>query len=147
MPRLLYGAIPLFRTNFPRCHALLSFVTSSLASPMFVKRTMFVWEGWGRVGACSLWRKIGISWFFFNWARGRISTGSTCSQSIAIDFRDDTQLQLAYGNASASLRHLDTEGGVNLPLDDLFWPFVHCRFSDEEPYKLRSREAFKAKPV
>ena len=31
---LLYGALPLFRTKFPRCHALLCFVTSSLASPM-----------------------------------------------------------------------------------------------------------------
>ena len=31
---LLYGALSLFRTNFPRCHALLSFVTSSLASPI-----------------------------------------------------------------------------------------------------------------
>ena len=31
---LLYWALPLFRTNFPRCHALLSFLTSSLASPM-----------------------------------------------------------------------------------------------------------------
>ena len=31
---LLYGALPLFRTNFPRCHALLSFLTSSLASPI-----------------------------------------------------------------------------------------------------------------
>ena len=31
---LLYGALPLFRTNFSRCHALLSFVTSSLASPI-----------------------------------------------------------------------------------------------------------------
>ena len=30
----LYGTLPLFRTNFRRCHALLSFVTSSLASPM-----------------------------------------------------------------------------------------------------------------
>ena len=31
---LLYGTLALFRTNFPRCHALLCFVTSSLASPM-----------------------------------------------------------------------------------------------------------------
>ena len=31
---LLYGALSLFRTNFPRCHALLWFVTSSLASPI-----------------------------------------------------------------------------------------------------------------
>ena len=31
---LLYGALSLFRTNFPRCHALLSFVTSSLANPI-----------------------------------------------------------------------------------------------------------------
>ena len=31
---LLYGMQPLFRTNFHRCHALLSFVTSSLASPI-----------------------------------------------------------------------------------------------------------------
>ena len=33
---LLYGALSLFRTNFPRCYALLSFVTSSLASPMVI---------------------------------------------------------------------------------------------------------------
>ena len=31
---LLYGTQSLFRTNFPRCHALLGFLTSSLASPM-----------------------------------------------------------------------------------------------------------------
>ena len=31
---LLYGALSLFRTNFPHCHALLCFVTSSLASPI-----------------------------------------------------------------------------------------------------------------
>ena len=31
---LLYGALPLFRINFPRCHALLRSVTSSLASPI-----------------------------------------------------------------------------------------------------------------
>ena len=31
---LWYGTRSLFRTNFPRCHALLSFLTSSLASPM-----------------------------------------------------------------------------------------------------------------
>ena len=31
---LLYGVLSLFRTNFPRCHVLLSFVTSSLASPI-----------------------------------------------------------------------------------------------------------------
>ena len=37
---LLYGALPLFRTNFPRCHVLLSFVTSSLASPMVVSATV-----------------------------------------------------------------------------------------------------------
>ena len=35
---LLYGALPLFRTKFPRCHALLSFVTSSLASPIVKKK-------------------------------------------------------------------------------------------------------------
>ena len=35
---LLYGTQSLFRTNFPRCHALLGFLTSSLASPM-AKRT------------------------------------------------------------------------------------------------------------
>ena len=29
---LLYGTLPLFRTNSPRCHALPRFVTSSLAS-------------------------------------------------------------------------------------------------------------------
>ena len=31
---LLYGTQSMFRTNFPRCHALLGFLTSSLASPM-----------------------------------------------------------------------------------------------------------------
>ena len=31
---LLHGTQSLFRTNFPRCHALLGFLTSSLASPM-----------------------------------------------------------------------------------------------------------------
>ena len=31
---LLYGTQSLFRTNFPRCHALLGFLTSSLASPI-----------------------------------------------------------------------------------------------------------------
>ena len=35
---LWYGALPLFRTNFRRCYALLSFVTSSLVNPfMFTK--------------------------------------------------------------------------------------------------------------
>ena len=33
---LLYGTLSLFRTNFPRCHASLSFLTSSLASPMIM---------------------------------------------------------------------------------------------------------------
>ena len=33
---LLYGTLPLFGTNFRRCHALLSLVTSSLASPIVV---------------------------------------------------------------------------------------------------------------
>ena len=32
---LLYGTQSLFRTNFPRCRALLGFLTSSLASPIF----------------------------------------------------------------------------------------------------------------
>ena len=38
---LLYGTLPLFWTNFPRCHALLCFVTSSLASPI--------------AGVCEVW--------------------------------------------------------------------------------------------
>ena len=38
---LLYGALPLFRTNFHRCHALLSFLTSSLASPITVQPEFF----------------------------------------------------------------------------------------------------------
>ena len=39
---LLNGALRLFRTNFPRCHALLSFVTSSLASP--ISRLNSLWK-------------------------------------------------------------------------------------------------------
>ena len=35
---LLYGTQSLFRTNFPCCHALLGFLTSSLASPMSLCR-------------------------------------------------------------------------------------------------------------
>ena len=33
---LFYGTLSLFRTNFPRCDALLCFVTSSLANPIHV---------------------------------------------------------------------------------------------------------------
>ena len=40
---LLYGALSLFGTKFPRCHALLCFVTSSLASPSAVRRKKRLW--------------------------------------------------------------------------------------------------------
>ena len=43
---LLYGTLSLFRTNFRRCHALLRFVTSSLASP----------------AAAVLFRVLGLIW-------------------------------------------------------------------------------------
>ena len=38
--KLLYGAQALFRTNFLRCHALLGFLMSSLASPIYSRTRM-----------------------------------------------------------------------------------------------------------
>ena len=43
---LLYGAQSLFRSNFSRCHALLSFVTSPLASPILAA-TWHALARWG----------------------------------------------------------------------------------------------------
>ena len=59
---LLYGTQYLFRTNFRRCHALLGFMTSSLASPIGPLRNLHFLESNGHDQTTTAWFFLIVVW-------------------------------------------------------------------------------------